>query len=311
MTNTTATPCVNTGIIPVFSYPFHVKRTMVERKALTVNYADLMTARRMMWNPLYLLAKFTSEETKRTELVESRIMWQPMYDFCGGVLVSSALTELHRPTTGQTSNGWGYEDNWKSLQWDSSYCPARTVEPVRKAHRASEWAKWEPRLLDIAEFVHSETGRFTRVQAKEIAEESMASALVGVAQRQARSGIFAADRSAAGRSKKTREIVERASGLMKFYVYDFGLRSYPEGGFEADVCQPESLVGSVTVEHHEGTEYTNPNSGARVSMMVSVGASRSPNYTAEMVPFPLPIREKLLDVELMSLLFPQIMFHTA
>lgn len=268
-------------------------------------YAGRMFHTQVLWG-LYQYIPPHVEATARICTIEGGVLMFPMYDFCGGSVVSSAFVQ---PFNFANSPGDYVFRSFRpgASNSESKRAQERFALTTSSAFRA-RFAHIVPRMSEF-------TGKATHTQseAEEFMRKSIGAALVSVSRSQRRAGLFAADRVAPMRCA-TRPIMETINGIVPYYsslpmvtgwagrvVHRYSPDPLPNT--ETRPGYPE--VAACSARYSPGENYMNTNSGSTVSMcQVLLGEPQRAHFTT---PSPLEIN-KFIHPDYIDML-PQAIFH--
>lgn len=313
-TESTAPKTRYPGIVPVFLYRWHKKRALTTKQDRAESgdedWLQLCDARTILYNPIYGIAKFTDTQGN-VRVVDGGVMWTPIYDFCGGIIATSAFVGVFGTKSDKTW-GAGY---WHTIigaygndVWQTAYARNASTD---------KWDKFSDMIPDLHAFCGP--APMTTKQAEDVMRRSIAAALITTSWNNGRKGIFAADRTEV--SPKTKEVLELGADVPCAYNSLPGVQQWAgEGGRKTHVGRvfnpAQAHVYNAKAQFDPGTTYRNPNSGHDVAMCslivdTMMGTShlchaRTKQYT----PWTITKEEadKFCNPEIYDLL-PQGMFH--
>lgn len=300
-------------LLPLFSYiydpflgVFSSDGTLQVKAA--GGYDNYTLSRLLSWNPLWGIWK--AFDGKREFVLEAYALTQSMYDFCGGMLVSSAGVLVNET---RDVGGWG-DGAWRAYHQPPPGLPPRDRERLlREWGNYEGWAKWSQFIPSINAWLGAET--VSQDRAVRHLKRSLAGAIMWRAQHERRGGIFAADR-APERTCRTREILQLTSpgNVFPAPAVLYGWR-------DAD-CQGDPRVAAqkaqaslqfdwfnIGAAYHDGVLYRNPNSGATVSLVNVIADFDGRAWPDVKVTPEMSAEWRKLSTREYASMAPQVLFH--
>lgn len=307
-------------IVPVMQYPFNRNRCIDKARTRDTRYEEddfwmaMNDARFYLYNPLYGIAKF-KDSRGHWRVVDGGLMTTPIYDFCGGMMVTSAFVRSYLTGTGA--------DMWGDSYWRSVF-PAYGDREFAKQYNASAMtSKWKE-FADLIPDLHAYCGPdpISADKAESVMQDSLGAALITTSWNTGRRGMFAADRVTA--NPNTRRVVHAASEMTHAYGQLPGVTEWA-GMHGRTQHQPRAfadyagaIVYRASARFVPGDNYLNPNSGHTVAMCGAIvdQSNGTPSIiyraTQKENPWELPEQEagKFKNPVLFDML-PQALFHNA
>jgi hypothetical protein len=334
------------GILPLVTYNYVVPTATGELTAAVAS--SYMWS--LLWRPGYALYKYRMEQPGGEwdwAVIELGGIFHSMYDFCGGGLVSSLRYNVCAPNIRRPSSGWDGGDNrhfraggvpMPQIVVDRGDAEEQLLDISRNVNlspaaiatgAAREWMnsiacfkRFEPYIPDAGPFLGP---GLTLEQLRVAARNSTFAWVWSMANSQASSGVFAADRTTV--NSVTRDCLKLGS-VSTFRRYS----SNPSVSFSMDTRGGSPTAGThvrawgfsretglemMRFRHkarfHPGQSYSNRNSGHRVSMSTVVMPSydsgvREDNSTFHPVP---PEEARKLRSPNYVRLFPNYPLHNS
>lgn len=311
------------GIVPAVSYsycPAHTQIGLTSRTLKTAHgdefddtlYSRQSNARFTEYRVLYAICTYM-DRSGEERVAEGGVMWRMMYDFCGGIMATSAwaITDRHP----MNENMWG-DSYWKTIHLGPNMTAAAQKQ-VRSALDSSKWAEWKDKLPKMSTFTGKES--MAPADAKKVIVQSIAGALVATAHKWGRRGVYAADRF--NSCHRTRDVIRAMADVTFYYPWMVTVDSWanssagPRPVVYNENERTDALCTYVnSSEYFDGEPFTNPNSGASVSMCHAVVRNYrssprdglSPEDSGWSAPGELG---KLTNPDLFSFVVPHGLFH--
>lgn len=300
------------GIIPIMQYQFQISRALFTEayikkaaKQYHSSYAR-QNAQALVRSPYYGIAKYTAIDGS-TRVVDGGFMMQRIYDFCGGLLVSSAWTATH--ATVAQANEWAPHPTWKSAFYGAMETDGPRCKELMGEYAVNSWPKYADVIPDL--HVYCGPDPLLVEQARDIMRRSLGAAMVTMAKNNARRAVFVADRVSL--RPLTRDTLRAAAAHGIVYDRLPGVMSWPDEQVTGEYGKEATLMPFTTMLHayHNtstfsgGEPYINPNTHHEVAVCKLLSGENT-----KRLEFVLPTAEseKFKNPLLLNLL-PQSAFH--
>lgn len=289
-------------LVPVMSYRYDMTRAGIPQSTLGrpeqfSNFYWHTQANMIRAQVLYGLAHYVTPRGWECT-VECGALVFPMYDFCGGVVVSSCMVRSYDDLAPTDTFALSH-------RWYRSHLPGASAEAEPASHGAGVFQSVKKFIPSLSAYTGRET--HTQSEAQAIIEKSLASAILSCALQGGRRGLFAADRVTYATS--TLNIMRRLNGRVRYWPTLPYVQFWPGQNFDnGELMCREFSGGRLTeadVTFSPGTPYTNPNSGHVVALCSAVAV---PNASFIRVHTSKLEEDKFKSPEFVAML-PQAMYH--